>query len=464
MIFPLDKDAELFVWGPIPVRLYYVSEVFEGEFFGYNVAYPWHCWPRSLVLFQDERLVFLMERQAVNDFSRKAFEDFMLSPEKRSEVHDKWKRAARALREKQEVLAKTDIAELSDNDFILTWKNFHEGIIQYWPPATIFEAANFESPEFLKEEIRDRVPEAEINSVLEILTAPEELSFYQQEEIELSESHNVAAHAQKYCWLKNSYARVEDLPVSFFEQRKAELSGSMRAELSGHIEATRKRKSEVVRKYALSPEAISIADAISVAIAWQDQRKREILEYLHWKDVLLQHAAERLGADKEKLLTMFHYEIISLLAGEANADTRSDVFGFVIERDSLSWLDTAHIEPLWGAYLHTSVAEADLRGTVASKGKGVVRGKARIVLDPHAVADFEEGCILVTTMTTPDFVFLMKKASAIVTDTGGLTSHAAIVSRELAVPCIVGTKVATQVFKDGDMVEVDAEKGVVRKI
>ena len=67
-------------------------------------------------------------------------------------------------------------------------------------------------------------------------------------------------------------------------------------------------------------------------------------------------------------------------------------------------------------------------------------------------------------MTTPDFVPLMQKSAAIVTDIGGLLSHAAIVSREFNIPCIVGTQYATKVFKDGDMVEVDADKGVVRKI
>lgn len=67
-------------------------------------------------------------------------------------------------------------------------------------------------------------------------------------------------------------------------------------------------------------------------------------------------------------------------------------------------------------------------------------------------------------MTSPDFVPLMKKAKAIVTDEGGLSCHAAIVSREMGLPCVIGTKNATKVFKDGDMIEVDANKGFVRKI
>jgi len=74
------------------------------------------------------------------------------------------------------------------------------------------------------------------------------------------------------------------------------------------------------------------------------------------------------------------------------------------------------------------------------------------------------GDILVSHMTDPEIVVAMKKAGAIITDMGGITCHAAIVSRELGIPCVIGTKIATKVFKDGDEVEVDATKGVVRKL
>ena len=67
-------------------------------------------------------------------------------------------------------------------------------------------------------------------------------------------------------------------------------------------------------------------------------------------------------------------------------------------------------------------------------------------------------------MTNSFFIPIMKKAKAIITDEGGITCHAAIVSRELNIPCITGTKIATKVLKDGDMVEVDAERGIVKII
>ncbi len=76
----------------------------------------------------------------------------------------------------------------------------------------------------------------------------------------------------------------------------------------------------------------------------------------------------------------------------------------------------------------------------------------------------KEGEVLVAGMTTPDYVPAMRKACAIVTDEGGITCHSAIVSRELDLPCVVGTKVATRVLKDGDFVEVDATNGIVKKL
>ncbi len=104
----------------------------------------------------------------------------------------------------------------------------------------------------------------------------------------------------------------------------------------------------------------------------------------------------------------------------------------------------------------------EVKGRVACKG--FARGKVRIILSARNLSTFKEGEILVTEMTEPNFVPIMHKAAAIVTDEGGITSHAAIISRELGIPCIVGTQFATKVFKDGDLVEVDAEKGVVRKL
>jgi phosphoenolpyruvate synthase/pyruvate phosphate dikinase len=96
--------------------------------------------------------------------------------------------------------------------------------------------------------------------------------------------------------------------------------------------------------------------------------------------------------------------------------------------------------------------------------QGVVRGFVRRVMGHKQINDVQEGEILISPMTIPDFVPAMKKAAAIVTDEGGMLCHAAIVAREFKKPTVVGTQIATKRLKDGDIVEVDATKGKVNLI
>ena len=93
---------------------------------------------------------------------------------------------------------------------------------------------------------------------------------------------------------------------------------------------------------------------------------------------------------------------------------------------------------------------------------GIARGRVRIVFRKEDLVNLKEGEVLVTTMTRPNWLIAMKIAAAYVTEVGGILSHAAIVARELGIPCVIGTKIATKVLKDGDLVEVDTEKGVVK--
>ncbi|MBI5036823.1 hypothetical protein HZC09_05775 [Candidatus Micrarchaeota archaeon] len=103
-----------------------------------------------------------------------------------------------------------------------------------------------------------------------------------------------------------------------------------------------------------------------------------------------------------------------------------------------------------------------LKGSCACPGKA--SGIVRIINKAEEADKLKQGEILVSYATNPELVAAMRRAGAIVTDAGGLTCHAAIVSRELNIPCVIGTKHATKTLKDGDLVEVDATNGVVRKV
>ncbi|HJK89789.1 MAG TPA: PEP/pyruvate-binding domain-containing protein, partial [Polyangiaceae bacterium LLY-WYZ-15_(1-7)] len=113
----------------------------------------------------------------------------------------------------------------------------------------------------------------------------------------------------------------------------------------------------------------------------------------------------------------------------------------------------------------TTLGDKDGKGTVLLTGLGAsagrVAGHARILHDPTEGGRLEAGEILVATMTSPDWVPVLRRAAALVTDGGGATCHAAIVSRELGIPCIVGTGDATQKLRDGTIVTVDGASGEV---
>ncbi|MFH1958998.1 MAG: PEP-utilizing enzyme [Patescibacteria group bacterium] len=105
-----------------------------------------------------------------------------------------------------------------------------------------------------------------------------------------------------------------------------------------------------------------------------------------------------------------------------------------------------------------------IKGTVANRSVKQVRGVVRIVFNPKDLSKVKKGDIIVATMTTPNFVPAMKRVAGFITDEGGILCHAAIISREMNKPCIVGTGNATRVLKDGDKIIMDLEKGEVNKI
>jgi phosphoenolpyruvate synthase/pyruvate phosphate dikinase len=112
--------------------------------------------------------------------------------------------------------------------------------------------------------------------------------------------------------------------------------------------------------------------------------------------------------------------------------------------------------------IEEEIVEGFVKGNVAFPG--VFEGTARVLHHVEDMKKIEKGDVLIISMTDPNYIPAMEKAGAFVTDMGGILCHAAIVSREMKKPCIIGTKNATSVFRDGDKIIVDGEKGEVRKV
>src|SRR3989339_839071 len=371
---PLNPKKEIFRWGPIPGRFFYTS-------FFTEVNYKYFCqkflglnWSRSLFLFRNRQMLWLNEYATLRSAGQKVFVKYWLPPKSRNNIYKRWKEEVVKLERWHRYLDNIDLAKLTDKQFNQFWADYSHDYINFWIYGTVPELANYGADKYIEKELSKYIKDkTNLKQVVQILTTPEKPSFYQEEEMALATSENLKKHQQKFYWLKNSYAGTQVLPLSFFVERKKEITSNIKLETRQRLAETRRNKVAVIKQYNLSKSI------------WQ-------------------------------------------LYGEEKI-----------------------------------VSQTEVKGLVVSKGKGgKVIGHARILLDPNQVGEFKVGEILLAPMTSPEYIFAMKKALAIVTDFGGLTCHAAIVSRELGIPCIVNTKTATKIFKDGDKVEVDALKGIVK--
>lgn len=161
---------------------------------------------------------------------------------------------------------------------------------------------------------------------------------------------------------------------------------------------------------------------------------------------------------KEELTEYFKTKKLPSKAELGKRNQRSVIFGDKTSYKFFSGIAVGQIEKL------TAQAKggAEIKGTTAFPGK--VTGIVRIVKDPKKSNDFKKGEILVTGSTRPEFLPIMHKAAAFVTDAGGILSHAAITAREMEKPCVIGTKNGTKLLRTGDLVEVDAGNGIIKKL
>ncbi len=198
------------------------------------------------------------------------------------------------------------------------------------------------------------------------------------------------------------------------------------------------------------------------------RRNSQILCF-YYIEPLLVEIGNRVGLSLQDVRVMLWEEVSDALLSKAKIDAkklrdRFEFFCFYTEK-SKRFVFTGELAKKLEQQASTVKLDANLKelhGQCACLGK--VTGKVKIIMGPADSHKMMQGDILVSIATDPDIVPAMKKAAAIITEQGGVTSHAAIISRELGIPCVIGTKVATKWLKDGDVVEVDATNGIIRKI
>lgn len=200
---------------------------------------------------------------------------------------------------------------------------------------------------------------------------------------------------------------------------------------------------------------------------WKNQRLDIMFQADFLIKPLLETIAKLMGYTFHQLTYLRYNEIIrwfdtGKLPNKEEVNKRIKSYALFLKNGSTTLLTNKKDYPKVSTEENTQKIKSlkIIKGIIACHGKAV--GKVRIVLVTKDIGRVQKGEILVTPMTRPDMIVGMERAAAFITDQGGMLSHAAIVAREMRKPCIVGTKFATKFLKDGDLVEVNADKGTIK--
>jgi len=371
-------------------------------------------------------------------------------------------------------IRKRDIKALSDNE-ILAWI---ERIINEWSHIiSYFRYSQAEGTHHLVEEIYKHYSQDEASTLMlpaEIDNMNLELLDWQRI-IKTPFSRNVILnHVAKYPWLAMNHVSYEDVLETLKQRYEYDRLNLVPKNIAKEKIKLKEQQRRIMLKYPKIKPLIILTQKIAVSriaikSCWAgsdfylipfyqeiSKRTHESISDL-WKFYLL-NDIKRLVIGKKPL-------------PQKEKLNRKKCFVGQLRKKRFVYYSGAKAEEVAKKELGSLYKAANtdiLRGTPANPGKRI--GLVRILRTNdventrYVRKTFKKGEILVTQMTQPNVMDIASKAAAIVTDEGGMLSHAAIISREPMIPCIVGTHYATRVLKDGDMVEVDANAGIVKKI
>lgn len=329
----------------------------------------------------------------------------------------------------------------------------------------------------------------EYHQALFALTKPEELSTtlmerkgllssaikIKQGKLDLSSAAKKLT--QQFGWMPVfTYSTPWD--VSWYEKQLARLAEKEATVLNrdyqnlvGYKSIRRKEISKIVKTYKLTEREQQVFMDFGLTLDVRNEAEYFVSFAGFYLIPLYQEMAKRLLLSVDELRKLFEDEIVSALRGELDPNqTIKDKQGIVAWGFDPEMMQRFNLTGEMARDLFEGV-EKNLDQTPKSKAsKGVcaspgqASGPARVILTPAENDRVQEGDILVTVATTVDYLPAMQRASAIVTEVGGLTCHAAVVAREFGIPCIVSFANATRVFKDGQFLELNADKATIKQV
>lgn len=320
---------------------------------------------------------------------------------------------------------------------------------------------------------------------INLLLSPKDPSNLQKEQADMLQVYDLAKakgsqnteveeklqqHVENYYWIKNDYEKVVYLDKSYFRGvldtwlANQFLADEARQSIAKTSELVQ-NKVALIESLNLGQDVKSKLELLNLFTNLRDDRKKYNNISSYYLTVAAQYVAKERGFDLKTVLWAHAEELPKLLdnKGLTQELEKRARFGCLSysENDSLEFVTGEQVMEVYRK-IEAGLQKTEIRGNIASPGKAI--GTASVILSQDDFNKMQKDDVLVASMTRPEYLPIMKLASAIITDEGGITCHAAIVSRELGIPCIIGTQVATKAIKDGDRVEVNANHGTVIKL
>jgi phosphohistidine swiveling domain-containing protein len=284
----------------------------------------------------------------------------------------------------------------------------------------------------------------------------------------------IQKHLEKFAYINRGLATSKPYSFSDMVKRLKEMKKQVqKGEFIDNLiynSSAKKVQDEfktALKKIKPNPEFLHIINQARKHSYMRNRRVEAFFNADYGADFMYREIAKRVKFNPDWIMDVSVQEMYGALKGrplpgKTEMQSRFKNYAMIVKKAQTQLItDPKEIVKMEQKYFVDVSKVKELHGVVACLG-GIIRGRAKVCLDKEEIDKVKTGDILVTQFTTPDFVPAMERAAAIVADQGGLSSHAAIVSRELGVPCVIATKTGTRAIKDNDLLEVDARKGIVR--
>ncbi len=336
---------------------------------------------------------------------------------------------------------------------------FYEAMKRYAPALmTVFTIGKPVEKE-LRYVLAKKISATEVEALMDNLNIPWQDNFYKQEEYDLATAKDLRKHVKEYEWINSRYGSYHPYTI---EDAQKKLSIIHKKQFLKQWKEEKKRVKNAVRLAKQLSGKGHLVDVLQFIVYYRTQRTDIFNKAIYLFMPELKKLADMKGLTYMQLIHCTKKELKGRLPPITIINERIEGFTEVVLNGKLEIVSGEESKKIKEMLAEDIVETEELEGVVVCNG--LVNGNVKIVASRDDLSKVHKGDILITSMTTPEMIAVMKMAAAFVTDEGGITCHAAIIAREMKKPCIIGTKIATKVFKDGDLVEVDADKGIIRKV